>query len=84
MLWARVIRGRSSIAKAVTLACCIWRIRSRFREGFMNPTVTVVGRIQATSSGVGGPTVVTRSAVEKSSARSTTIWAPAARYISSG
>ena len=76
MLWARVIRGRSSSANAVTFASRIFATRSRLRLAFMRATTTVPGFIQPISSGVGAWTLSTIDALPKSAERSVRVWAP--------
>jgi|GEM_PF-7068961 len=78
MLWARVIRGRSSRANAVTFASRIFATRSSDRLAFMRATTTVPGFIQPISSGVGAWTLSTIAAEPKRAERSVWVWAPTA------
>ena len=72
MLWAREMRGISSMAKLVILRSRISFTRSGNRCGDMKPTTMLPSAIWLISSSVGGWTLNTTSALPSSSARSST------------
>ncbi len=78
MLWARVIRGTSSRAKAVTSRSRIRATVERLFAAFMNPMTIVLAESISTSAMARGCTHNTIVAPSSSSARPGAIFAPAA------
>lgn len=72
MLWARVMRGMSSMAITVAFFACRARTSSRFLWGWTKPTTMAPGSRAWMRSSGGGWTVKRRWAPFRSSPRSTT------------